>query len=215
MAKSSTVFVGNIDFDIPEEKIIEELSTIGKVVSFKMVYDRATGKSKGYGFCEYENPIIAEAAVQNLQISFNGRSLKINYTDHDTPSKMKEAIQPAGLDLDKINDILNTMDKNNLKEVILYLKRMAIDQPMKLKEILSTNTNLVVSLFQALLNLNLVEPSVVYNLMGHCFNLNEHKAMILERICQMKDEDVRMYPEEVRTKILRIKQMLLRKKDSV
>ncbi|TBT98067.1 putative RNA-binding protein, partial [Hamiltosporidium magnivora] len=53
MAKGCSVFVGNIEFDIPEQKIVEELSVIGKVVNFRLVYDRNTGKSKGYGFAEY------------------------------------------------------------------------------------------------------------------------------------------------------------------
>ena len=43
-----------------------------------MVYDRESGKPKGYGFCEYANPAIAASALRNLQnIEFNGRPLRI------------------------------------------------------------------------------------------------------------------------------------------
>ncbi|ELA41185.1 uncharacterized protein VICG_01784 [Vittaforma corneae ATCC 50505] len=47
MKQGCSVFVGNIDFDVDEQKVIEELSAVGKVVSFRMMYDKNTGKSKG------------------------------------------------------------------------------------------------------------------------------------------------------------------------
>ena len=77
-----TVFIGNIDFDIDEETIVKELSAVGKVKSFRLLYDKATGKSKGYGFCEYETPEVADMALKKLKISFNGRQAKINYAEN-------------------------------------------------------------------------------------------------------------------------------------
>ena len=43
--------VGNIPYDATEEKLKDIFSEVGPVVSFKLVYDRETGKPKGYGFC--------------------------------------------------------------------------------------------------------------------------------------------------------------------
>lgn len=42
------------------------------------MYDRESGKPKGYGFCEYANAAIAASALRNLQnIEFNGRPLRV------------------------------------------------------------------------------------------------------------------------------------------
>ena len=39
---------------------------VGTVVHMRLVYDRETGKPKGYGFCEYSDQQTAELAIRNL-----------------------------------------------------------------------------------------------------------------------------------------------------
>jgi cleavage stimulation factor subunit 2 len=67
---SKSVFVGNIPYGmvtlapceshllnlqigLTEEQIIDIFSSAGKVVNFRLVYDRETGRPKGFGFAEY------------------------------------------------------------------------------------------------------------------------------------------------------------------
>ncbi|TFY55548.1 hypothetical protein EVJ58_g8174 [Rhodofomes roseus] len=50
---SKVVFVGNIPYTIGEEQLIDVFKTVGSVVGFRLVYDRDTGKPRGYGFCEF------------------------------------------------------------------------------------------------------------------------------------------------------------------
>ena len=50
-----SVFVGNIPYEATEEQLKDIFSEVGSVVSFRLVYDRETGKPKGYGFCEYQD----------------------------------------------------------------------------------------------------------------------------------------------------------------
>uniref|UniRef100_A0A3B5MRC1 Cleavage stimulation factor, 3' pre-RNA, subunit 2 n=1 Tax=Xiphophorus couchianus TaxID=32473 RepID=A0A3B5MRC1_9TELE len=50
-----SVFVGNIPYEATEEQLKDIFSEVGLVVSFRLVYDRETGKPKGYGFCEYQD----------------------------------------------------------------------------------------------------------------------------------------------------------------
>jgi cleavage stimulation factor subunit 2 len=59
------VFVGNIPYDASEEQLIEIFQEVGPVVSFRLVFDRETGKSKGYGFCEYGDAETALSAMRN------------------------------------------------------------------------------------------------------------------------------------------------------
>ena len=44
----------------------------------RLVYDRETGKPKGYGFCEYQDVETAQSAMRNLNNhDFNGRPLRV------------------------------------------------------------------------------------------------------------------------------------------
>lgn len=204
------MFVGNIDFDIDEQKVIEELSTVGKVVSFRMMYDKNTGKSKGYGFCEYESPLIAETAMKTLKISFNGRPVKINYAENDLPQKAREPTTKL-LQIDSIMNVLDTFDQNNLKEVIDYLKKMAIDQPTQLKDMLDQNPSLVISLLAALVKLNLVDHDKVSDLIESSFDVTKQKDQIEERISHINEQDIVELPEEIKNKIMKLKLIISKK----
>ncbi|RVD93169.1 cleavage stimulation factor [Tubulinosema ratisbonensis] len=209
MAHGCSVFVGNIDFEVPEEKIIEALSSIGRVVSFKMVYDRTTGKSKGYGFAEYESPIIAEQAVQSLKLVFNNRPVKINYAETDMPVKPSTETHES-IDVEEIVNVVNGMDKDELKKVLLFLKRMAIDQPDKLKSILDSNKALIIALYQSLLRFKMVDVSTLEGLIKSSLSLDD-KSEILNRINQMGEEDLNMYPVDVRERIVKLKFLISKK----
>jgi cleavage stimulation factor subunit 2 len=54
MIKSRVIFVGNIPYDKTETQLIDIFSEAGNVLSFRLVFDRDTGKPKGYGFCTYQ-----------------------------------------------------------------------------------------------------------------------------------------------------------------
>ncbi|EJW03010.1 hypothetical protein EDEG_02592 [Edhazardia aedis USNM 41457] len=207
MGKGCTVYVGNIDFDITEQELIEKLSSIGRVVNFKMMIDKQTGRSKGYGFCEYETPLIAETAVQKLKVVLNNRQLKINYADVDMSSSRKE-IPQVSLPIESLKSVVDEMDKKNLKDVVLYLKKMAIEQPKKLRKILEENKSLAVSLFMCLVELKMVDLECAVTFMKTNFELNENEAQILERIDQMDDADYVEYNQSIKDKIKTVKAMI-------
>ena len=49
------------------------------LASFKLVYDRETGKPKGYGFCEYKDQETALSAMRNLNgFEIAGRTLRVD-----------------------------------------------------------------------------------------------------------------------------------------
>ncbi|SCV67727.1 BQ2448_5338 [Microbotryum intermedium] len=88
--RSNVVFVGNLPFDYTEEQLIETFSSVGQVVSFRLVFDRDTGKPKGFGFCEYKDPETAASALRNLQgVEVGGRGLRLDFADTEDapPSK--------------------------------------------------------------------------------------------------------------------------------
>lgn len=207
MKQGCSVFVGNIDFDIDEQKVIEELSSVGKVVSFRMMYDKSTGKSKGFGFCEYESPLIAETALKTLKISFNGRPVKINRAENDLPTKTKESSSKSS-QIDSIISVLDSFDSTNLKDVIDYLKKMAIDQPTQLKDILDKNPALVVSILTVLARLNLVDKERINTLIESSFDTSAQRDQISQRIMNLSDQEIEEFSDDVKSRIIKLKQML-------
>ncbi|KAG4083098.1 hypothetical protein H8356DRAFT_1750932 [Neocallimastix lanati (nom. inval.)] len=78
------VFVGNIPYDYTEEQLTEVFKEVGPVVSFRLVFDRESGKPRGYGFCEYQDAETAASAVRNLNsYEVGGRELRVDYADND------------------------------------------------------------------------------------------------------------------------------------
>ncbi|KAF3914765.1 Nucleolin [Dactylellina cionopaga] len=86
---SRIAFIGNIPYGLSEEQIIDIFSKVGQVLSFRLVYDRDTGKPKGFGFAEYADAEIAASAVRNLDnFEIMGRKLRVDFShegDKDAP----------------------------------------------------------------------------------------------------------------------------------
>ena len=74
-----TLYVGNIPYSMKEEDVKEVFMEYGNVVSVKIVFDRATRRSKGYGFVEMDDDKQAEAAIKELDgKEFQGRNLRVS-----------------------------------------------------------------------------------------------------------------------------------------
>ncbi|KAL4072223.1 hypothetical protein J3A83DRAFT_4358467 [Scleroderma citrinum] len=81
---SKVVFVGNVPYNMGEEQLIEVFKSVGQVVGFRLVFDRETGKPRGYGFCEFADHETAASAVRNLNnVDVGGRPLRIDLADSD------------------------------------------------------------------------------------------------------------------------------------
>jgi len=67
-----------------EEQLIDVFKSVGQVVGFRLVFDRETGKPRGYGFCEFADHETALSAVRNLNnVDVGGRPLRIDLADSD------------------------------------------------------------------------------------------------------------------------------------
>jgi RNA recognition motif-containing protein len=65
------LFVGNLSWKTTEEQLKAFFETCGEVVDAKVITDKATGRSKGFGFIEMATDEDAQAAIQKL----NGQKL--------------------------------------------------------------------------------------------------------------------------------------------
>jgi cold-inducible RNA-binding protein len=77
MAKK--IYVGNLSFQTTETDLSDMFGEIGQVESVKIITDRDTGRSKGFGFIEMSDDAAAEKAITLLNgKEVNGRSLTVN-----------------------------------------------------------------------------------------------------------------------------------------
>jgi RNA recognition motif-containing protein len=73
------MFVGGLPYEVDEAKLRELFSPYGKVVGAKVIMDRETGRSKGFGFVEMSTDDEAKAATDKLNNSALGeRKIFVN-----------------------------------------------------------------------------------------------------------------------------------------
>lgn len=73
------IYVGNLSFQLTESKLQSLFEEYGEVQSVKIVTDKMTGKSKGFGFIGMSNDDAALQAIENLNgKQIDGRNLIVN-----------------------------------------------------------------------------------------------------------------------------------------
>ena len=73
------IYVGNLSFDTSEQELNAAFAAHGAVSSAKIITDRDTGRSRGFGFVEMDNDAEGMVAINQLNGSdLNGRSLTVN-----------------------------------------------------------------------------------------------------------------------------------------
>jgi cold-inducible RNA-binding protein len=76
---STRLYVGNLAYSVRDETLQQHFSEFGSVTSAKVMMDRDTGRSKGFGFVEMDSPATAEAAIRGMNgQSVDGRALVVN-----------------------------------------------------------------------------------------------------------------------------------------
>jgi len=73
------IYVGNVKYEMTGEQLQEMFSVYGEVSSARIISDRETGRSKGFGFVEMPNDSEAKAAIDATnEKEIGGRTLKVN-----------------------------------------------------------------------------------------------------------------------------------------
>jgi RNA recognition motif-containing protein len=71
--------VGSLPWSIDDEGLKKTFEGHGTVVSAKVIHDRETGRSRGFGFVEMETPEEAKSAIEALNNSeLEGRNIVVN-----------------------------------------------------------------------------------------------------------------------------------------
>jgi RNA recognition motif-containing protein len=73
------LYVGNLSYSVTEEGLAAKFAECGRVESAKLITDRQTGESKGFGFVEMSTDSEAQAAIDKLNgVNYEGRPMKVN-----------------------------------------------------------------------------------------------------------------------------------------
>ncbi len=76
---STKLFVGSLPWSVDDEELKENFEKHGTVVSAKVIMDRDTNRSRGFGFVEMESSSDATNAINALNDSeLNGRNIVVN-----------------------------------------------------------------------------------------------------------------------------------------
>lgn len=69
---STKLFVGSLSYSVNDDQLKDAFAAAGTVVSAKVIIDRETGRSKGFGFVEMSSDEEAKAAIELL----NGKEIE-------------------------------------------------------------------------------------------------------------------------------------------
>jgi cold-inducible RNA-binding protein len=85
---ATKLFVGSLAYSVTDQELEEFFAAVGKVSSAKVIMDRETNRSKGFGFVEMENDDDAKTAAAQLNgKELNGRPVAI---DEAKPQENRE-----------------------------------------------------------------------------------------------------------------------------
>jgi len=82
------LFVGGISWSTSEESLRQAFAAVGQLKDVRIIRDRETGRSKGFGFVTYETEADASAAMEQLnERELDGRKIFINLAKDNRPSR--------------------------------------------------------------------------------------------------------------------------------
>lgn len=73
------IYVGNISWSTTDQQLAEDFSSFGTITEAKVVMDRETNRSKGFGFVTFESDEAAEKAITTMDgQSVGGRNIRVS-----------------------------------------------------------------------------------------------------------------------------------------
>jgi cleavage stimulation factor subunit 2 len=157
---SRSVFVGNIPYEATEEQIQEIFAQVGPVVSFRLVFDRDTGKPKGYGFVEYRDSQTALSAMRNLNgYEINARALRVYFAEMEKDQNQPGGGGGGGTNMQNdISKVLEGMSNSQLYEIMVQMKGLIQKKPEQAQQLLINHPHLAYALLNAQVLLGVISP---------------------------------------------------------
>ncbi|EMC93607.1 hypothetical protein BAUCODRAFT_76311, partial [Baudoinia panamericana UAMH 10762] len=102
----STLFVGGLSWNVDEEWLMREFEEFGELASTRIMTDRETGKSKGFGFVEFKSVDGAIKAVEGKQGGeIDGRNVRLDFTEGRSQNNQRTPQQRSSDRAGKFGDV--------------------------------------------------------------------------------------------------------------
>lgn len=87
--EDAKLFVGNLSWDTTDSSLGEAFEPYGTVIDARVIFDRYTGKSRGFGFIEFEDPSAAQNALTGMNgILVDGRAIRVDRANRRQPPRV-------------------------------------------------------------------------------------------------------------------------------
>ena len=94
---TTKIYVGNLPYSVTDSSLESNFAEFGSVASAKVMMDRETGRSKGFGFVEMASAEVAQAAITGLHgMSVDGRSIVVNLARPREEGRSSGGYSPQG-----------------------------------------------------------------------------------------------------------------------
>lgn len=148
-------------------------SEVGPVLSLKLVFDRESGKPKGYGFCEFKDQETALSAMRNLNgYEIGGRTLRVDNACTEK-SRMEMAALLSGPQVENpygqpcnaeeapeiISKTVASMPPEQMYELMKEIKQCIQNNPHESRQMLIQNPQLAYALLQAQVVMRIIDPA--------------------------------------------------------
>jgi len=91
------IYVGNLSYEVSEEDLKEAFEAFGQVESVRIIKDKYSGQSKGFGFVEMPSKAEGQSAIDGLNgKELKGRTLNVNEARPRTESRDGRGGQGGG-----------------------------------------------------------------------------------------------------------------------
>lgn len=80
----TTIFVSNLAYGLETKDLISAFSTYGEITDAKIIKDRESGRSKGFGFVTFITPDQAKEALDMNGKELHGRTVRVNFARKQT-----------------------------------------------------------------------------------------------------------------------------------
>ena len=76
---ANKIFVGGLSFDTTDDGLREAFARFGEITEHKVITDRATGRSRGFGFVTFAEDSAASTAIAEMNgVELDGRAIKVS-----------------------------------------------------------------------------------------------------------------------------------------
>lgn len=148
--------------------------------SCRLVFDRESGKPKGYGFCEYKDQETALSAMRNLNgYEIGGRTLRVdNACTEKSRMEMQQLLQgpqvenPYGDPCDPenapevITKTVTSLPPEQMFELMKQMKACITNNPVEARQMLLLNPQLAYALLQAQVVMRIVDPATAVTMLS-------------------------------------------------